>query len=204
MREEPFASSAVEKRISTSLDTIGLAAGRRDQVRQDDLADLAALGPVVDVRAVGSPLGYVALVLTHEHPDHLSFDNLRAAGAPVLCLHTAEFMAAAVAMYGAAGFRRDPVHDFEATGELAGELRVGLLSTLAPYLLPLVIARFARRWANAVGRATFVTMSSAPFTMIESTTTRGPGIASMDAVARLSIVVSDVSDLALTSFSRSR
>ncbi len=34
----------------------------------------------------------------------------------------------------------------EATGELAGELRVGILSTLAPYLIPLVIAPFARRY----------------------------------------------------------
>ncbi len=34
----------------------------------------------------------------------------------------------------------------EATGELAGELRIGLLSTLAPYLLPLAIAPFARRY----------------------------------------------------------
>ena len=34
----------------------------------------------------------------------------------------------------------------EATGELAGELRVGILSTLAPYLIPLVIGQFARRY----------------------------------------------------------
>lgn len=34
----------------------------------------------------------------------------------------------------------------EQTGEMAGELRVGLLSTLAPYLLPLVIAPFAQRY----------------------------------------------------------
>jgi LysR family hydrogen peroxide-inducible transcriptional activator len=34
----------------------------------------------------------------------------------------------------------------EATGELAGELRVGILSTLAPYLIPLVIGPFARRY----------------------------------------------------------
>lgn len=34
----------------------------------------------------------------------------------------------------------------EATGELAGELRVGILSTLAPYLIPLVIGPFARRF----------------------------------------------------------
>lgn len=32
----------------------------------------------------------------------------------------------------------------EATGEMAGELRVGILSTIAPYLLPLVIASFSR------------------------------------------------------------
>ncbi len=34
----------------------------------------------------------------------------------------------------------------QATGELAGELRVGVLSTLAPYLIPLVIGPFARRY----------------------------------------------------------
>ena len=34
----------------------------------------------------------------------------------------------------------------EQTGEMAGELRVGILSTLAPYLLPLVIAPFSRRY----------------------------------------------------------
>ena len=48
-------------------------------------------------------------------------ERARAAGAPVLCLHTAEFMTAAVTMYAAAGFRRDPAHDFEATSELALE-----------------------------------------------------------------------------------
>lgn len=34
----------------------------------------------------------------------------------------------------------------EAAQEMEGELRVGILSTLAPYLLPLVIAPFARRY----------------------------------------------------------
>lgn len=34
----------------------------------------------------------------------------------------------------------------EQTGEIDGELRVGLLSTLAPYLLPLVIAPFSERY----------------------------------------------------------
>ena len=36
-----------------------------------------------------------------------------AARAPVLCLHTAAFMTAAVALYGAMGFRRAPTFDFE-------------------------------------------------------------------------------------------
>ncbi len=34
----------------------------------------------------------------------------------------------------------------EAAGEMEGELRVGILSTLAPYLLPLLIAPFAQRY----------------------------------------------------------
>ncbi|HKP98910.1 MAG TPA: GNAT family N-acetyltransferase, partial [Actinomycetes bacterium] len=46
-------------------------------------------------------------------------ERAQAAGAPVICLHTAEFMPAAVAIYEAAGFRRDPVHDFDAAGHLA-------------------------------------------------------------------------------------
>lgn len=34
----------------------------------------------------------------------------------------------------------------EKTGEMKGELRIGILSTLAPYLLPLVIEPFSRRY----------------------------------------------------------
>lgn len=34
----------------------------------------------------------------------------------------------------------------ELTGEMKGELRIGVISTLAPYLLPLVIEPFARRY----------------------------------------------------------
>jgi ribosomal protein S18 acetylase RimI-like enzyme/quercetin dioxygenase-like cupin family protein len=41
-----------------------------------------------------------------------------AAGAPVLCLHTAGFMTAAVALYEGMGFRRDPAYDFDATSLL--------------------------------------------------------------------------------------
>jgi hypothetical protein len=39
-------------------------------------------------------------------------DRARAAGASVLCLHTASFMAAAVAIYQAMGFERAPAFDF--------------------------------------------------------------------------------------------
>lgn len=34
----------------------------------------------------------------------------------------------------------------ETTGEMAGELRIGILSTISPYLLPLVIAPFSSRY----------------------------------------------------------
>jgi predicted N-acetyltransferase YhbS len=48
-------------------------------------------------------------------------ERARAAGAAVLCLHTTEFMTAAVAMYLGMGFRRVPSFDFDA----AGHLRLG-------------------------------------------------------------------------------
>ncbi len=40
------------------------------------------------------------------------------AGADELCLHTGEFMTAAVALYEAHGFQRDPAYDLDATGHL--------------------------------------------------------------------------------------
>ena len=74
-------------------------------------AGLRALG--VEPRARGLGIGLALL--------EACLERARAAGAPVLCLHTAEFMTAAVAIYQAAGFRRDPAHDFEATSRLALE-----------------------------------------------------------------------------------
>jgi ribosomal protein S18 acetylase RimI-like enzyme len=47
-------------------------------------------------------------------------DRARRAGAPVLCLHTAEFMAAAIALYERMGFRRTPAFDFDAAKDLGG------------------------------------------------------------------------------------
>ncbi len=38
----------------------------------------------------------------------------------------------------------------ETTGEMAGELRVGILSTVAPYLLPIVIANFSQRYPDVM------------------------------------------------------
>jgi GNAT superfamily N-acetyltransferase/quercetin dioxygenase-like cupin family protein len=57
-------------------------------------------------------------------------ERAQAAGAPVLCLHTAEFMAAAVAIYQQAGFRRAPAYDFDATSllELDGVRPVPILA----------------------------------------------------------------------------
>jgi predicted N-acetyltransferase YhbS len=49
-------------------------------------------------------------------------DRARAAGAEVLCLHTASFMAAAVAIYQDMGFRRAPAFDFSPTGHLGVEV----------------------------------------------------------------------------------
>lgn len=48
-------------------------------------------------------------------------ERARAAGTAVLCLHTADFMTAAVAMYLGMGFRRVPLFDFDA----ASHLRLG-------------------------------------------------------------------------------
>jgi predicted N-acetyltransferase YhbS len=48
------------------------------------------------------------------------FDRARALGAPVLCLHTAAFMTAAVTMYEAMGFERAPAYDFQAADLVDG------------------------------------------------------------------------------------
>ena len=72
-------------------------------------AGLRALG--VEPRARGLGIGRALL--------EACLERALAAGAPVICLHTAEFMTAAVAIYEAAGFRRDPANDFDAAGRLA-------------------------------------------------------------------------------------
>jgi GNAT superfamily N-acetyltransferase len=74
-------------------------------------AGLRALG--VEPRARGLGIGRALL--------EACLERALAAGAPVICLHTAEFMTAAVAIYEAAGFRRDPADDFDAAGRLALE-----------------------------------------------------------------------------------
>src|SRR6266508_341930 len=71
-------------------------------------AGVRALGvdPTVRGRGIGQALMRVCL------------QRARAAGAAVLCLHTAEFMTTAVAMYLAMGFRRVPSFDFDAASHL--------------------------------------------------------------------------------------
>jgi predicted N-acetyltransferase YhbS len=66
-------------------------------------AGLRALG--VDPAARGSGIGRLLM--------RECFDRARAVGAPVLCLHTAAFMTAAVVMYEEMGFRRAPKFDFD-------------------------------------------------------------------------------------------
>jgi predicted N-acetyltransferase YhbS len=66
-------------------------------------AGLRALGVDPALRGLG-----IGLRLMRE-----CFDRARAHGAPVLCLHTAAFMTAAVTMYEAMGFERAPEHDFD-------------------------------------------------------------------------------------------
>ena len=55
-------------------------------------------------------------------------DRARLLGVPVLCLHTAAFMTAAVALYEAMGFERAPTYDFDPRdligGEAAGSITV--------------------------------------------------------------------------------
>jgi GNAT superfamily N-acetyltransferase len=64
------------------------------------------------------------------------------AGADELCLHTVEFMTAAIALYESLGFRRDAAHDLEATEHLGIEGAEPV--TLLAYRLRLTGGRPAR------------------------------------------------------------
>jgi GNAT superfamily N-acetyltransferase len=71
-------------------------------------AGLRALGVDPDARRLG--VGRALL--------HACLEHAKAAGAGVLCLHSAAFMTAAVGLYEAMGFRRDPAHDFDVVERL--------------------------------------------------------------------------------------
>jgi predicted N-acetyltransferase YhbS len=71
-------------------------------------AGLRALG--VDPAVRGRGIGHALM--------RAGMDRARAAGTAVICLHTAEFMTAAAAMYEAMGFQRVPSFDFDAAGHL--------------------------------------------------------------------------------------
>jgi GNAT superfamily N-acetyltransferase len=64
-------------------------------------------------------------------------DRARAAGATVLCLHTAEFMTAAVVLYEAMGFRRVPSFDFDVARFLDPDLDGGRSVQVIAYRLDL-------------------------------------------------------------------
>jgi ribosomal protein S18 acetylase RimI-like enzyme len=76
------------------------------------LADLRALA--VDPGARGLGIGRTLMEACR--------DRAVAAGATVLCLHTASFMAAAVAIYREMGFERVPEFDFSPTRRLGVEV----------------------------------------------------------------------------------
>jgi GNAT superfamily N-acetyltransferase len=83
---------------------------------------------------VGWPPGWAAVRALGVHPAargggigrllmQACIERARSAGAPVLCLHTAEIMTAAVVIYEQMGFRRVPSFDFRPPGSerLEGE-----------------------------------------------------------------------------------
>jgi ribosomal protein S18 acetylase RimI-like enzyme len=74
-------------------------------------AGLRALG--VDPAARGRGIGRALVEACQARAE--------AAGAPVLCLHTASFMTAAVRLYETAGFRREPTHDLDVGPHLRPE-----------------------------------------------------------------------------------
>jgi predicted N-acetyltransferase YhbS len=88
-------------------------------------AGLRALG--VDPALRGLGIGHALM--------RAGLDRARAVGAPVLCLHTAEFMTTAAAMYEAMGFRRVPSYDFDAARHL--RLRGAQPIRIAAYRLDL-------------------------------------------------------------------
>jgi GNAT superfamily N-acetyltransferase len=90
-------------------------------------AGLRALG--VDPAARGRGIGRVLMEACR--------DRARAAGATVLCLHTAEFMTAAVVLYEAMGFRRVPSFDFDVARFLDPDLDGGRSVQVIAYRLDL-------------------------------------------------------------------
>lgn len=76
-----------------------------------------------------------------------------AAGAPALTLHTGGFMTAAVALYEAMGFRRDPAYDFDATRRLgsagSGPSRSSPTASTSPGTMPRSASWAARQPSSA-------------------------------------------------------
>jgi GNAT superfamily N-acetyltransferase len=92
--------------------------------RRGRLAGTVTFFPDASVEGLGWPSGWAGFRALGVDPAQRGLgvgrrltreclDLARALGAPVLCLHTAAFMTAAVAMYEAMGFERAPEYDFD-------------------------------------------------------------------------------------------
>jgi GNAT superfamily N-acetyltransferase len=102
--------------------------------------------PDAGVQGAGIPRGWAGLRGMAVHPSQRgrglarqlleeTLVRARSRGCPMLLLHTASFMTAAVALYRDAGFRRAPAFDLD----VAGYFGVDVAPIMAPaYVLPLM------------------------------------------------------------------
>ncbi len=116
----------MEYYLADLLDLEGRAEGSRLLVaeRRGRLSGTVTFFPDAAVEGLGWPSGWAGFRALGVDPalrglgvgrrlTRECFDLARAGGAPVLCLHTAAFMTAAVTMYEAMGFERAPEYDFD-------------------------------------------------------------------------------------------
>jgi ribosomal protein S18 acetylase RimI-like enzyme len=93
-------------------------------VADGEVVGTATLFPEAAASGFGWPRGGAAIRAVAVDPEarglgagsallRACIERAMRAGRDELCLHTAEFMTAAVALYEAHGFRRDPAHDFD-------------------------------------------------------------------------------------------
>jgi predicted N-acetyltransferase YhbS len=124
--ETDLPPGGMEYYLADLLDLEGRAEGSRLLVaeRRGRLAGTVTFFPDAAVEGLGWPSGWAGFRALGVDPalrrlgvgrrlTRECLDRARAVGAPVLCLHTAAFMTAAVAMYEGMGFQRAPEYDFD-------------------------------------------------------------------------------------------